>query len=437
MNFVNVASGPRQYLSYEKDIVNQTHHTLISIISGLSQKEFGYDTLNRAVQEIRNYKTLYVSDKDTLFIDSGGYSFIVGDIHPNNITKMIECYHRYLVNEREIYNKIFSLDIPISLKYHSFNTVDNVYKFNKQSLEQSKELLQQYPELINKFYLVWHFKILKQYKIWNQIVKDLDLNSIVNNKAVGGMVGLRGIVPIKFSPFIGIAFKLFYDYLETANFDNPFTVHFLGIYIKTDRFIIWLLENLFKHYLESENISTGVKLTYDSINYMRTAQLKVKSLDHFELHDNGECEYFKSVLDVPSSIIETIYSDVDAIKVEFDNLRNNKNLNNIQALVPLYVASNLNIDKLFNHIITKFDVVDLIISSQNYNTFKNKIKAITHHLDATYPYLFTNSFISNMSESLKYVYAFHHWFKTNRNSEQLENLLERVINNINFPFGLE
>jgi hypothetical protein len=278
LNFVNVASATNNYDIYENDIVNQTRNTLISIISGMSQTNFGLDTMSKAKTQIRKYKELYIDKYNSkLYIDSGGYSVIVGDIHPNDGIKMIECYHDYAKTELDIYNRIFSLDIPIFLKYPNFCTYNHIYYLNYESLKNSKELLINNEEFQKKFQFVWHFKIKEQYLIWNDIYNKLELNKYVQNYAIGGLVGLRGIVNIKFAPFISLCFKILFNYIERQDFKNSLNIHILGIYIKTDRFMIELLEQLFNKYLEEYNATCNI--TYDSINYMRTAQLKSKNME--------------------------------------------------------------------------------------------------------------------------------------------------------------
>ena len=43
------------------------------------------------------------------------------------------------------------------------------------------------------------------------------------------MVALRGITGIRFSPFIGMAYRCLLDYLDAGRFDQDFTLHFLGM----------------------------------------------------------------------------------------------------------------------------------------------------------------------------------------------------------------
>ena len=49
---------------------------------------------------------------------------------------MIDCYTVYLESEGDIFDYIFSLDIPFSLKYKEFNTRKNIFEANEKSLTE-------------------------------------------------------------------------------------------------------------------------------------------------------------------------------------------------------------------------------------------------------------------------------------------------------------
>ena len=57
-----------------------TKNYLFSLIGGLSQKEFGFDTLFKILNKISNFKNS-LKDDQRLFIDSGRYSIIKGDVN--------------------------------------------------------------------------------------------------------------------------------------------------------------------------------------------------------------------------------------------------------------------------------------------------------------------------------------------------------------------
>jgi hypothetical protein len=418
--------------------VNVTKNTLISLISGFHQQEFGLNTLQKVKKQIQNYKQTYIdTTKSKLYVDSGGYSYIVGDIHPRDTYKLIECYHDYLNTEINNFDRIFSLDIPISLKYNEVNTVKHIYDFNYKSLSLSKQYLLKHPELVNKFYLIWQFKLSKQYLIWSKIIDELKLNDIITNRAIGGMVGLKKITNIKFSPFIGLSYKLLSDYITAKRFDEPLRIHLLGVYVNHDRLIIALLEKLFNSYLKEYN--TYCHFTYDSINPMRTAQLKARNLDIFVFYNN-EINTYTLHKDLPDSVLKFIYhhNSYNDVKLEIDNLNNDSKLNNIQAFVPSVIFSTTQLDKFFEHVVDKYELVNMFNKSTNFFNIKNLFGSIINTIKFTQPNIFTQKFITCMNENFKYVYTFHSWFKNKFNDkDELERLVYKTIENINFPFNLK
>ena len=429
----------KKSIDFSPLIANITDYSLISIISGLTQKNFGIDTLKKCITEIRRYKDSFCSNKLKLYIDSGGYSIIVGDVLPSDILKFMECYNFYLENEKNFYDYIFSLDIPVFLEYPKYNTKQAIYKLNKLSLDNSVKILDKYEEIRNKFYFVYQFKIKGQYEIWSHLYDELNLKNYINCWAIGGMVGLRGFLKnyentneLKFSPFTALAYKSFFDYLNTS-MSNPFRLHMLGIYIKYDRFQIILLEKLFRKYLQNNNIT----LTYDSINYFRTAQLKARDIDIFYLNNN-ELNIFNSKNNIPENILKTVYSIPEYynfILEEYDRLRNNKILYNINSFVPLFVFSNIQLDLFFDFIIEKYQIHELFFNT-NYDIFKNKINIIFSNLTSKYPNLFTPIFITNVKENLRITYIFHNWFINNRKRDKLDFMITEFIKKINFPLEL-
>jgi len=433
----NTTISTKTMFDFSHITINNAKNFLISIIDGLSQKNFGLDTLKYSINDIMFYKNKYSYIPNyKLFIDSGGYSIIVGDVKPSDIQKFIDCYIYYLETQIDIYDYIFSLDIPIFLEYPTYNTKENIFKLNNLSLSKSINILNKYPQLANKFFFVYHFKVRGQYDIWNKLYDDLELKKYIKCWSIGGMVGLRGILrnssesdDINFSPFTAIAFKCLYDYTNSIN-KEFFRLHMLGIYIKYDRFQIIILEKLFKQYLQDNNIL----LTYDSINYFRTAELKVKSLEIYDQYDDDIVK-FNNISEVPIDILKTVYNDETTFSNmldELDRLKNSKNLLNIDTFVPLNVYSNLKIDKFFEYIIEKYEIMKLF-NSLDYSEFSRKSHVILANLSLRYPILFTSKLVKCIEENLRITYIFHIWWKKDRSKIKLDKLINDFVNKINFP----
>ena len=239
-NKANPISGKADYTTA---IVGQVDICLFSLIGGMKQTRFGIDTLIGVAHDIEEFRARYlVPCGKRILIDSGGYSVIVGDVVERDISKFIGCYHEYQSKGREEYDFLMSLDIPLILENQDFNTAQNIYQYNLQSLAATRENLINCPELREKLFFVWQFKTKEHFAIWNRINTELDLNNYVKHRAIGGMVSLREIAQINFSPFIAIAFRCFLDYETSPDPSDEFRLHLLGINIRYDRFIIAFLE---------------------------------------------------------------------------------------------------------------------------------------------------------------------------------------------------
>jgi hypothetical protein len=427
-------------LDFSPLTIKKSKNLLISIINGLNQKNFGLDTLQYSINDIIFCKNKYLNIPGyKLFIDSGGYSIIVGDVKPSDIQKFIDCYIYYLETQINIYDYIFSLDIPIFLDYPTYNTKSNIFQLNNTSLIKSVEIINKYPELKNKFYFIYQFKVKGQYEVWDKLYSDLELKNHIKCWGIGGMVGLRGILrndpnseEINFSPFTAISFRCLYDYSTSLNMDI-FKLHMLGVYIKYDRFQIIILEKLFKLYLQHDK----VLLTYDSINYFRTAQLKIKNLETYYIY-NGDIIKYDKIWNVPMEVLKLVYDNDESFSsmlLELDRLNSSVNLLNVDTFVPLNVFSNLQVDKFFDDLIIKYEIMNIFLCS-NYEQFNRKLTSILTHFNSKHSNLFTPKLIRCISENLRITYIFHLWWTKDRTKLKLDKLINDFINKINFPGGL-
>jgi len=439
----------RKKTDYNKVIVQQTKHSLISIIDGLKQINFDHSTLGVAINNIRGYKEKYIDTVpgSKLFMDSGGYSVIVGDVSPTDVGRFIYYYNYYLETERQVYDYMFSLDIPIFLAHPQYNTKDAIYNFNKQSLSESKKVLEKFPEIQEKFYFIYQFKVPGQYEVWDKLYKELELKKYIRNWAIGGMVGLRGILrrdpgstDISFSPFTALAYKSFYDYINSDNVDGDFRLHSLGVYIKYDRFQLTLLEKLFQRYRDLLNVnkteSSQMFLTYDSVNYMRTAQLKVRDLIIHQFKDDQLITH-PNIQTIDDSLLRNIYTEFyDDMNIDMINLRAGNMLHNIDTFTPMNVYSNKQLDAFFEFIINKYGIVDMFLNATNWETLSRKLNNFILTMAAQYPILFNSKLNKCILENFRITYIFHHWYQTNRSEVKLNDLVNSFITKIGFPAKL-
>ena len=418
-------SGNKNNIDYTNAITNLTRTGLYSLIEAFGSKDFGYDTTYSAARSIKKFQGKCITPNNSQFyIDSSGYSFIKGDVARYDASKLIDCYHSYLDHQREDFDFIFSLDLPINLGSPLYNTKDNVYQFNKKSLAQSKNLLQGDPALANKFFFIYQFRTKEHYEIWDKIYQELELGNVIKNWSLGGMVGLKGLTKITFSPFIAMAFRCFYDYLHSSNPNKKFKLHFLGIYQHPERFHIAFLEKLFAAYLAEY---AGTSFSYDSINYIRQAQ-KLKTFEVFKL-EGGELLSTIS-LNTPDEILRHIFQSdqlFKGIKEEIKKRKAGLSLANINSFTPLNVYSNLEIDRFFEFIIDEYSMVDIFMRSTVLQQVDSEFAHIFKKLSKHYPSIFTSQFVRAIKLNLQITFEFHRWYKQQGDLDSLNNLIDAFI----------
>ena len=441
MQFVNVISEvPTDPIRRDTAFAstNQTGATLISIIGGLNQKNFGFFTLLKTARQFREFRRSFAAPMNgILFGDSGGYSIICGDVHPEDIAKFIACYCKFFELEHSSVDQFFSLDIPIFTKteFQDFNTVANIYKFNRQSLVESKELMEKDPEFRKKFSFVWHFKIASQYRIFSQLYEELELSKLVMRRSIGGMVRLPQITGIRFAPFVALAYRCLLDHQEGSYTEELFTLHLLGIKSKPDRFAMALLEQLFERYLKD---IADVKITYDSINVNRNTQYNVRNVK-FNSFDGDTLNEYRNVFALPQDIIESVYfTDTmqDHFAAELDNLKNGKEMLSTDSFSPLAIFSERSIDRYFSTVIEFFEVIDTFFESTSVIQVKHHLKNMMLKLSLEEPSIFTKNFLQAFIENVEWIFAFHRWFLLKRDRNSLDDLIFEFIREINFPFRL-
>jgi len=404
---------------------------LFSLIAGLRQGSFGFDTLHRITQEIIKYKKI-LGENRKFFVDSGGYSIIAGDVSPRDISKFIECYNLFLEKDALYYcDNIFSLDIPIFLKYPEYNNSEYIYKMNLKSIQESKKVLLKNRELFDKFIFVWQFKLHKQNTIWKKIYDDeLRQELDIRHFGIGGLVSLRGITGIKFSPFIGPIYRCL-KLINDKNLPKESILHILGVYHLHDRVALSFLHKLFNQYYLKDRASS-IQITYDTVNYALSGLYKLREQIIFVPEgDDYICDLSYNLYDKIDRIIDDP-EVLNIIKQDLDRIINGEQVNDTRISSLLNVITQTTIDKIIDQIIDKYNIVDLFISSQNFNKFKNKLLPILIGLEKKYPLIFGNRTAKNLL-NWQYIYAFHNAYMT-QSEKEIEKLIDRFIDLINFPY---
>ena len=418
-----------------KLIDRYVNNYLFSLIKGMRQGNFGFDTLHRVTEEIKQYRQVLDGGRK-FFVDSGGYSIIAGEVSPRDVNKFTECYNMFLERDAEDNcDYIFSLDIPIFLKYPEQNNIKTIYEANSRSISSSLKILEKNPILFDKYLFVWQFKLLKQYNIWKRIYEEnLAGNNNIKNFAVGGLVSLRGITGIKFSPFIAMAYKNL-KIIHDKNLDYTSILHILGVYHLHDRTIMPFLHKLFnRYYLKDRNCK--IQVTYDTVNYALSGLYKLKEQIMFVPEADGKytCGYAHDLIDKmhlvvdDKEVLETICRDLNLVVA-------GKNVEETRMASLLNVITQSTIDKIIDDEIDKNSIIELFLETSNFNSFKNKITPILMSLEKKYPLIFGNRTKKNLI-NFQYCFAFHQWWLNGQNEVELEKLMEKFIQLISFPFDL-
>lgn len=403
---------------------------LYSLIGGLRQKQFGIDTLFKEVSKINKFRSrIVIPGNGKQYVDSGGYSIIQGQVSPDSVRRFIKCYNTYLENEIENYERVFSLDIPFSKKFDAINTIDAIYAFNRESLSDLRELMIKYPQLRDKMYFIWHFKMNSQYEIWKRLYKELDLDSFVKNRAIGGMVGMREVTKKSFSPFTPMAYKCLFDFVNNNTNEKEFRLHFLGMHINYDRFQIALLEKLFQEYLDG---SAAVNMTYDSISYAQTSRMGNNGPIYF--NSNGEQLRFESVVDIPEEVLREVYGEITPQIHDEIDLRSRKlRLVNCNSFAPLFINSNICEDKIFESVIEQYGIAKLIIGKKSPSSIIGHIKSIFEEMAKKYDNMFTGEFFKSITENIEATVVFDQWFRNSRNVKELDEHIKNFNSWHGFP----
>jgi hypothetical protein len=289
-------------------------------------------------------------------------------------------------------------------------------------------------EVRSKYFFVWHSKMQGQYEVWCHLYDQLNLNEIIQHRAVGGLVGLRGVTRIHFSPFIGIAYRCFLDYLDAGNFSYDFSIHFLGCYLLQDRFVMALLDALFRHYLEGE---AEVVSSYDSVNYSHRARMD-RNLPLYQL-EGDELVRFDNLTDAPEWLLHGIYGDdpiLGYIKSEITRRKADIRLEQAGAFAPLNIHSNRQIDFHFELTVAKFDLAGLFFKHASLTVIKHEFDLALLEVKKALPGIYTPHVLRCITDSVGKIYRFHRWFVNSRSRENLDALMRQFIQTIGFPADL-
>ncbi len=319
----------------------------------------------------------------------------------------------------------------MNLMFQEMNTRQNIMQLNDYALSTACEVMRDREDLWDRFSFVWHFKMLGQYAVWDHLYDKHGLNRLIRHRAIGGMVALRGITGIKFSPFIGIAYRCFLDYLDAERFDISFSLHFLGTYLEYDRFAMAILDQLFSLYLQGESL---VATTYDSIHPLQ-ATLRGKGCPLFEF-TGEELTVHDNLINAPASILEQVYVDdrmIAFVEEEIARRRAGEQLDNAKSFGPLNIYSHRQLNCFFEYVVVKHGLDEVFFREWSLTKINGHFASVLSSLARAHPALFTKHLLEAIMRNVAIIYEFHCWFVESRSRAKLNQLLADNIRRIKFP----
>ena len=116
---------------------------------------------------------------------------------------------------------------------------------------------------------------------------------------------------------------------------------------------------------------------------------------------------------------------------EIDRRKSDKPLDNTNVFAPLSIYSNVIIDRFFEHIIEKEDLIDFFKDSISVDHVSIKFKKVFKKLVKEYPLIFTTALTREIIKNLQITFEFHKWYRDKRDKDSLHNLVLGFIKIIN------
>lgn len=435
VRYVHVLKGVKPYtdsLDIIPSVLKHTGDVLISLQSMYGNGEFSQNKVSAFHDKLLALKSRYENLNARIWIDSGGYSFIKGDIDPKYVDQISEMYNSLLIESRNTCHRIFSLDLPLNKKHQNFNDINNVAIVNSRLTKHSLDIVKNSPELREKFIFVSHARSREIFQTWENIYRKNNVGTHVRNRAIGGLVGVRAGTKNVMSPFLAAAFKALAEYLSAPVMEAParFSLHFLGINSIADRFLMTVLEGLFKSYDFLR--SFDVDFSYDNSRFSEEARKGNKKNDAFVLGQRLGLYYVPGYRNInPSSIANAFEESIaEYVQANLEKWNQGHDVDRTAIFEPLNVHSQMEIDKILLDAARKHDLIDAFYHIHGERSFDKYVdaylSAISHghvlcpersedkkvFLEAT---LFDNDdFKKTTKKNLLYAYKLHRWLVSAR-----------------------
>jgi hypothetical protein len=441
MKYINVAMGTK----FEDKITRMTGNTLASIWTFINSPNFkiGNTTHEKRKEKLLDFiQTVIKPAGSIVTIDSGGYSVLTGMVPFNQISGLEDYYLHILEEERNTYDNIFSLDIAWGINDIRLQEEEIVDALSFRTAKKTFDVLERHPKIKDKFYYIYHFKTFGQYQIWQNHYKHFEIGERITHRAIGGLVGLKGNAPwANFTPFTAMLYKCFWDFVSREKIEPEFKIHILGIYIPHERFVIALVEKIFKLYFKKFGWDTTLQVTYDTTSYVQTELKNYNSL-HFWTIDNGK-PVKRNYHKISESVLKRAYGDdLGYIQAEIEKLKQGARKSDTSDFVPLSVYTQIELDDYLlhlidkHHVIEKLDFIKPLKTSLSNRGSSISIQAIVKELRSSLGRSYKDIFNNKLFTDLLQIRSLSYWLFESQVEAELEEMIEQAIDRIDYPYYL-
>lgn len=119
------------------------------------------------------------------YIDSGGFQISVGVLNRKETNTLFDLYYKFLVEQYEVYDRAFILDVPPGPNCSIFHDFHDVYDFNLRSYNTARNLPQ---HVKDKIVYIHHFRTPELWRIFSDILHKDNMFNDFKHHGTGGIV---------------------------------------------------------------------------------------------------------------------------------------------------------------------------------------------------------------------------------------------------------
>ena len=343
-------------------IINHFGAALISIAEPTTSRGWSIHQVYRQMDKIfKNFNEVTDPKLKTLLLDSGGFQILMGYISKNRLREYIDTYHFLLKRFHQKFENdniatlIFSLDV-----LNKNLSKEEIFKYNKHSIESSLKIFQEFPKLRDKQLFIVQSRFPETLEIWKTIIKDNNVFDIYSRYSFGGLVGLKKETNAKFNHFTPMLFWLMHYAKHLGKEGVIKHVHMLGQSSRLAIITAVILEEIL-----------DIEITMDSSEILRFSPIDAK-LPLIHRNNSNEFEMARDKDHLATMLSNNVLLKKDGYNLEeaLETLKNTGKVSNpdFVEIICQGVESTLafankfkddNIDKVTDLSILDWEVDDL------------------------------------------------------------------------------